>query len=148
MNSCECLFDNCKFGGMHESLSTRRPPHHPYSHLLWFLTSLDAVTFFTPLDTARLFFEGGRGRSDSVGLRGGVFKELRPRLSSAHTHTQLVGSERLPSAPRRKRERDRRLASSVVRVPALPERDPPAVPRDLVSLEARSRAIASFDFLR
>jgi len=60
MNSCECLFDNCKFGGMHESLSTRRPPHHPYSHLLWFLTSLDAVTFFTPLDTARLFFEGGR----------------------------------------------------------------------------------------
>jgi len=104
MNSCECLFDNCKFGGMHESLSSRRPPHHPYSHLLWFLTSLDAVNFFTPLDTARLFFEGGRGRSDSVGLRGGVFKELWPRLSPSPLHTPTTRRQRasppLPPAGR------------------------------------------------
>lgn len=80
-----------------------------------------------------------------MGLRGGVFKELRPRLSSAHT--QLVGSERLPLLCPRHRERDRRLSPSVVRLPALPERDLPAVRRDLVRLVPRSRAIALISML-
>lgn len=84
-----------------------------------------------------------------MGLRGGVFKELWPRLSSAHT--QLGGSERLPPLPhasRTGRERGRRLSPSVVRVPALVERDLPAAPRDLVRLVPRSRAIALiFPFL-
>jgi len=73
----------------------------------WFLTSLDAVTTSFFYGTRHGYFLKPRGRSDSVGLRGGVFKDSWPRLSSAHTQ-----SERLSSPTRRaKEERDRRSSS-------------------------------------